>query len=421
MRIDRHIILAATVITAVIAAAGASAQGVNSPYSKFGYGLLNDNATASQRQMGGIGYAMNSGRQINVMNPASYAFIDSLTFLFDMGVDFTAIHQSDIASGSNPAASGKNYGGGLDYITMQLPLSKRLGLSFGLVPYSSVGYSFGSEIQNGVNSRQGSGGLNQLYAGLGAKIMGGLSVGVNMSYLFGNIINDIYTTTNTASESLFEQVISVRDWHLQAGVQYSQKLGLADRLTVGVVYTPKKTLLGHAWVTQYDINADTEPNEHQRISLKNNAGLPETWGAGINYEWRRRLMVEADFTYQPWSKVKIVNLEGFEAHKFADRWQASLGGQFTPNPRGGYLGRTTYRLGGFFNNDYMMVGDNRVREYGVSFGFGLPTATAKTIINLGFEYRHRQAHPNPMLKENYFNIRLGLNFNELWFFKNKID
>ena len=37
--------------------------------------------------MGGIGYAMSSGRQINVMwNPASYACIDSLTFLFDMGV-----------------------------------------------------------------------------------------------------------------------------------------------------------------------------------------------------------------------------------------------------------------------------------------------------------------------------------------------
>ena len=58
-----------------------SAQNTTSPYSMYGYGILQDGATSSQRQMGGIGYAMQSGRQINAMNPASYASIDSLTFL----------------------------------------------------------------------------------------------------------------------------------------------------------------------------------------------------------------------------------------------------------------------------------------------------------------------------------------------------
>ena len=67
-----------------------------------------------------------------------------------------------------------------------------------------------------------------------------------------------------------------------------------------------------------------------------------------------------------------------------------------------------------------MVGDNRVREYGLSLGFGLPALGSKTVINLGFEYRSRRAHPQPLLKESYFNIRLGINFNELWFFQNKI-
>lgn len=69
----------------------------------------------------------------------------------------------------------------------------------------------------------------------------------------------------------------------------------------------------------------------------------------------------------------------------------------------------------------MMVGTNHVREYGVSCGFGLPTLSTKTVINLGFEYRHRQATPNPLVKENYFNITLGINFNELWFLKRKIN
>ena len=69
---------------AFLASAAASAQ-TSSPYSMYGYGIIGDRATSLQRQMGGVGYAMNSGRQINVMNPASYAAIDSLTFLFDIG------------------------------------------------------------------------------------------------------------------------------------------------------------------------------------------------------------------------------------------------------------------------------------------------------------------------------------------------
>ena len=46
-------------------AIAANAQKEMSPYSKYGYGILSDNASGSQRAMGGVGYAMNNGRQIN--------------------------------------------------------------------------------------------------------------------------------------------------------------------------------------------------------------------------------------------------------------------------------------------------------------------------------------------------------------------
>lgn len=419
MKINR---LFAAAVAVIIAGSGAlSAQTAGSPYSKFGYGLLNDNASAAQKQMGGVGYAMNSGRQINVKNPASYAFIDSLTFLFDMGVDFTIRNSTQAAFGDTEAAKENRQGGGLDYITMQVPIGKRFGASFGLLPYSSVGYSFGTKITHGVNSREGSGGLNQIYLGFAGKVIDNLSVGFNVSYLFGNIINDIYTTTNSNNQSLFEQLTEVRDWHLEVGAQYSYDINPANRLTLGVVYSPKKSLLGHSSVTMYDVNADEAPEEMMRTSLKGNAELPETWGAGLSYQWQKRLLLEADFTYQPWGKVKLINNEGFEPNRFADRWQASFGGEYTHSQRGGYLKRITYRAGGFYNRGYMMVGSDHVREYGLSMGFGLPTLSGKTVINLGFEYRHRQATPNALLKENYFNIRLGINFNELWFFQNKLN
>ena len=37
-----------------------------SPYSRFGYGLLSDQTNTMQKSMGGVGYAMRSGREINL-------------------------------------------------------------------------------------------------------------------------------------------------------------------------------------------------------------------------------------------------------------------------------------------------------------------------------------------------------------------
>lgn len=411
MKINKLIIVA---MLMVVSTFGIKAQMSMSPYSKYGYGLLNDNATSAQRAMGGVGYAMNSGRQINVMNPASYAAIDSLTFLFDIGVDFTSLWSEE------NGATGKDFGGGLDYVTMQFPITKYLGASVGLLPFSSVGYSFGQEISHGTNSREGSGGINQVYLGLSGKPFKGFTLGANVSYLFGTIINDAYAYTSEGSTTLFERVMKVKDYRLQFGVQYSLNLNKNDRVTIGAVYTPGKTLLGDTWGISYDVSSDLKADTIGFTSLKDKYTMPETWGVGINYEWDEKLMAEVDFTYQPWREAKFSALEDFETVKFDNRWKIAAGLQYTPKVRGSYWQRINYRVGGFFNHDYIMVGDNNVREYGVSAGFGLPVNRLKTVINIGFEYKHRQAHPNPMVKEDYFNITLGVNFNEMWFWRNKI-
>ncbi len=390
-----------------------SAQEGMSPYSRFGYGLLSNNATSAQRQMGSVGYAMNSGRQINVMNPASYAAIDSLTFLFDMGFDFTALKSQE----SDTRAT--NYGGGLEYITMQFPVTKYMGASIGILPYSSVGYAFGSEIEHGAATRSGSGGINQAYIGLSGKIINGLTLGFNFSYMFGNTVNDVYVASSQTT-TLFEQEMNVRDCLFQAGIQYGFNFNRKNRLTLGLVFTPGKSLHGDARVIKYDINGTESADTVSTVKLKNNFSLPDTWGGGINWRWDDRLMVEADFTWQPWSKAKFGEMENFVTTQFEDRWQVGLGAEFVPAPRGSYIKRMSYRAGGFYNHDYMKVGSNSVKEYGLSMGFGFPAPSGKTRINLGLEYRHRQASPQALLKENYFTVSLGINFNELWFFQNKI-
>ncbi len=394
-------------------------NGTMTPYSRYGYGILNDNATASQRNMGGVGYAMNSGRQINVMNPASYAVVDSLTFLFDMGIDITTMWQSEVVDGSK--LSDKKAGGGLDYITMEFPIGKYMGASVGILPYSSVGYAFGSEIEHGAASRQGSGSINQFYVGVAGKIFKGFSLGVNVAYMFGTTYNDSYAYTSGGSSTLFERELEVRDWRMDIGAQYSFNISRKNRLNLGVVYSPKKDFHGNAITYAYDMNQETEPVETSNVSLKGNFSMPESWGAGIGWEWDKRLYAEVDLTYQPWSKTKYqgVMQDGADA-QLNDRYKFAAGLQFTPKLRGNYLQRVQYRVGAFYNRDYLKVLGNNVRQYGASIGFGLPVPSLKTIVNVGLEWSHRQAHPDPLIKEDYLCVTLGFNINELWFRPSKI-
>lgn len=426
MKLYRLIIIALTLVAPVMSLRAQNTT--SSPYSRFGYGVLNDYASSSQRAMGGVGIAMNNSRQINPMNPASYAAIDTLTFLFDIGVDLRQINSSEI-NGSGVKESGKKFTGGLDYITMQFPLGKYMGGSIGLLPYSQTGYSFGQEIVNGENSHQGSGSINELYFGISGRPFKGFTIGANISYLFGNLINDTYLmptveATGATMTSLFERVVEVRDYNLRFGAQYSFNAGAKNRFTFGVVYTPPKDFRGKTYAVMYDINADAMPDTIASVRLKGHNSAPATYGAGISYHWDNRLYVEADFTYQPWKDAKFYEIDGFDDTRFNNRWKAALGVQYTHSGRGGYLKRITYRAGFFADTDYIMARGNKVKDVGVSVGFGLPAPVnrwTKTVVNLGFEYRHRTSSPVALVKENYFNFTIGINFNELWFWQNKIQ
>lgn len=419
---------------AFLASAAASAQ-TSSPYSMYGYGIIGDRATSLQRQMGGVGYAMNSGRQINVMNPASYAAIDSLTFLFDIGADLSLLWSQE------GSAKQRSTGGGVDYVTMQFPISKFMGGSIGLLPYSSVGYAFGNDIAHGAVENQGTGGINQLYLGVSGKVAG-FSLGVNVSYDFGNIMNDVFATPVGSTQTKFEHVMEIRDWNINIGAQYTARWNRFNKLVIGATYSPRKSMRGKTWVTQQEMVQDSKPDTVASMKMKDKYFNPTSIGAGISYTYEKayRVMVEADFTWQQWSKAPYAALYGTESIKdmnagdinsgkqqlvaagmdFNDRSKFAIGGEFVPKLRGNYGERIAYRLGAYYTNDYLNIKGNKVREIGVTCGAGLPTPEGKTQINIGLEWKKRYASPMKLIGENYLNITLGVNFNEVWFWKRKI-
>lgn len=415
MKFIKHILAALMVIGAASGLRADETAGA-SPYSMLGYGRLNDHISASQRAMGGIGYALRSKRQVNVKNPASYAAIDTMTFLFDIGANIGAGRFSDTGQSFQKTL------GGLDYITMQVPIGKWMGASVGLLPYSSTGYRFGTLIPDGQVNYEGSGGVSEAYLGWAARPVKGLSVGFNAGLLFGNIVNDTYVYADNGAAALYERILHVRDFNLGLGVQYGMTFNRIHTVTLGLTYTLGHKLHGQGYGTKYDISSDSGSSVDTigYTSLASRFALPATIGAGIAYQWDRRLTVGADFTYQAWHKAKFLGIENFsDPQAFNNRYTIAAGAEYTPEVRGNYFKRMSYRIGARYGRDYVMVGPNAVKEFGLSCGFGFPTPM-RTAVNLGFEYTHRNTSPAATVAENYFMVSLGIALNEVWFVPSKI-
>ena len=73
----------------------AQTSGSNSPYSRYGWGNLSEEAQGFNKGMAGTGLGARGRSILNYQNPASYSAIDSITFLFDAGISLQRGHWSE--------------------------------------------------------------------------------------------------------------------------------------------------------------------------------------------------------------------------------------------------------------------------------------------------------------------------------------
>lgn len=353
------------------------------------------------------------------MNPASYASMDSLTFLFDIGLTY----QNTITREGSLKENSQS--GSLDYIVMQFPLGRYMAGSVGLLPYSNVGYSFINSIDNGSDSRSGDGNISQAYVGVSGRPFKGFSIGANISYLFGNLTNTSTGIPNDGSSGMFETMLKVRDYHLSFGAQYAIEWNKKHTITLGAVYSPGKALLGRAYTSTYDVSSNTTIDA-DTLKMKNNYSLASTYGGGISYNYDKRLTIAADVTYQNWADAKFTNLLAGQSQpskgQFNNRLKIALGAEFRPKNMGGnYFEHVNYRAGIFYNRSYLKINGNDMDEIGATCGFGFPLATDKSVVNVSFEYINRQCTPVKLITEDHFRISVSLTFNEMWFWQRKFE
>lgn len=415
----------------------ANAQsGTNSPYSQYGLGVLSDQTSGFNRGMNGVGLGFHEHNQVNYLNPASYASLDSMTFIFDAGISGQITNFEE--NGVKKNANNSNF----EYVVAGFRLFRHLGMSFGVVPFTNIGYDYSSSDWVNAsdkdvyytNTFHGEGGLHQAYVGAGWEPIKGLSVGANISYLWGDYTKYI---TNSYSNAYYKTLTrtynsKINSYRLDLGAQYTQQVTKKDWVTVGATFTPGHNLGGSADMNIISSNAQTNTSDTIPFSIGNAHSLPTMYGVGLMWNHSNQWKVGLDYTLQKWGAegyptFEMKNNEATYSLKdgiYKDRSKFNFGAQYCYNERDrAFLKRVQYRLGASYATPYYkMNGVDGPKEISVSAGFGIPimnSYNSRSLLNISGQWVKNSA--DGLIKENVFRINIGLTFNEGWFKKWKMQ
>ena len=414
-------------------------QGTASPYSFYGIGSLNFRGTVENRSMGGMGVHIDSVH-VNLRNPAAYAGKSLKGNPFNnesRPVKFSlAGTMTDSKLKTNSAEAGTN-SFIFDYVAISVPIGK-FGVGFGLLPYTSVGYKLDdiNDDSDLVNRFSGEGGVNKVFAGIGYQISDKLSAGIDFNYNFGSIKNTALEIAYTSEGDVVQH--QTREFNrsdlsgvnLNFGLSYKTKINNKLELSATATYAPESKLSsinertfstvsldGSSFeVTRIwnIIEADLEDQNLEstkltlpsRLSLGAGIGKPKSWFIGAEYTYQ----TTSDF-FNPVFSSQISTYENSS--------RIAVGGFVIPNYNSfsSYFKRLVYRAGFNYGNTGLVIKDEAITEFGISFGLGLPIGKRNLFsnANFGFEFGQRGTTKQNLIQENFINFNVGLSLNSRWF------
>lgn len=424
------------VLASAVSMAAFAQSGTNSPYSQFGLGVLSEQSSGFNRGMNGLGLGFHEGNQVNYLNPASYARLDTLTFLFDAGISLQLTNFSE--KGVKRNAKNAN----IEYVVAGFKAARRLGLSFGLIPFTNVGYQYSAaqaltdqpDATILTNTYTGTGGVRQAYLGIGWEPIKGLALGANMSYMWGDYDRRLINSYSDGSVNnlVHQYTMDIRSYKVDFGAQYTAKVSAKDYITLGLTFSPTHKIGGKPQLQEILTNSQTNVSDTTSYGGDFDLNLPNFFGVGLMWNHNDKWKVGADYTLQQWSSVKFPSYEivgGFSSfalrdNLLTDRHKFTLGGDFCPAPFSrNFFNRIHYRAGVSYATPYIKVyGNDGPTEMSASIGFGIPIINPynnRSFLNVSAQWVHSTA--KNYITENVFRINVGLTFNELWFKKWKLE
>lgn len=380
---------------------------------------------------------------LNIQNPAHFASLRLTTF--SLGGTYGTTNSKTETQESKAKRTS------FDYLAVGVPIGKKLGIGFGLIPYSSLGYKIQRntyEINTAVTpvdttradytKYNGIGGVNKVFFGVGYQIAKGLNIGADVQYNFGTI-----ETSNLRYQiepllqygSRENNKSEVRGLNFDFGLAYQRKIGKKHSLFASMTYTPESELkLSNTRnIELVELLTSTAISIIERVEIpveNTTIKLPSKLSFGSGFGEARKWMIGGEVTFIKNSVLsnRFNDIGDDGTTSFENSTRYSLGGYFIPNYNSysSYLKRVVYRAGLRYENTGLVIQkpgypSKSINDFATSFGFGMPMTGIFSNINLGFEIGKRGTKYANLVEENYFNISVGLSLSDKWFVKRKYD
>lgn len=418
------------VLPLVAAGFFAQAQSIgNSPYAAFGIGDVKYDNTVDINAMGGIStaYIWDFNNNFNFSNPAANKNMELSTLKFE------ATNENNFFKSDFDNSSVTKHSSYLSNITIAFPISNKVKFGMGYQPFSSKRYNIltSSTLSNGTveaKSFIGEGTLSTVQAALSYQLSPELGLGFRTNFYFGNLydINEL-TFSDAPLINGYSTKNKVKSFNFTLGGAYQKKLEKDRKLTLGATYTFGNTGQMETYYknSTYYYIADPKANEQiiDEKWSKDKQLIPMEFslGAGLGKDAKWFVGSQLDF-----KKGETIQFLG-QPFEYQNSYRIALGGWYLPNYNNfrNYFSRVTYRYGAYYEKGNLQFGGTNINQFAITGGMTLPfenrSANRMSGIDLGIELGQRGTLSNNMIRQNFINLKIGINFADKWFQKRLYD
>lgn len=411
---------------ALLASGAAAQKNVYSPFARYGIGNLDQQGTFRSRAMGGISSGLRDNLTLNYLTPASYSSIDTASFLFDFGLDYGVIRldEDDLTYYSQDLT--------FSHLMLGFPVTRGLGVAAAIVPYSNGSYNIGGETSSGgvagdmYDHHKGSGGYQKVLLGAGYSPYRYISAGMNVFLIFGEVtrLNDfIFTSDNNYFNTRKQGSVAMNGIGLEASMQVMVPLPDKWYVNAGFNFTPSFSLktstddiiFRYSSIQTSLLSSDTL----YQASGSTTSRLPATMRGGIAFGKSDKFTAGADIVYSKWTEAILPNTYG----TYRDAISLHAGAEYIPDKYSNYsfFDRLEYRIGCRYGESYTLFEGDKLNEYGITFGAGIPLRRSRSRFSLFVDLSGRGGNDDSMVRETRITVGASLNLFDYWFLKAKYD
>ncbi len=402
----------------------------NSPYAAFGIGDVKYDNTTDISSMGGIStaYIWDFNNNFNFSNPAANKNLE-LTTLKVEGTNENNFFKSNYDNMS--VTKHSTY---LSNLTIAFPITNKIKFGMGYQPYSSKKYTvlttelLGSGARKAALNR-GDGTLSTVQAAVSYQITPEFALGLRSNFIFGNLY-DINELTYSDAELIngYETKNKVKTFNFTLGSAYQKKLANDKKLTLGATYTFGNTgQMETRYVnsTYYYTAGEVKNNQsiiEEKFSEDKNL-IPMEFSLGAGYGKDAKWFLGTQLDYKKGETIEFLG----KPFVYQNSYKVAAGGWYLPNYNNfrNYFSRVTYRYGAYYEKGNLAFNGTNINQFAITGGMTLPfenkSASRMSGIDIGLELGKRGTLDNNLVRQNFVNLKIGINFADKWFNKRLYD